>query len=128
MKSRMLPYSWKYLIGKFDEMVATSHGWGAGAFTGTLDFCVKCKACVQFTRHVGLTSVFYNLSRIPFLMARLEQPGVAQECLAQYRSCPRRHHDKISIRILDDTRAFYDDVLAIRPDGSGLSPQLLIEV
>jgi len=64
----------------------------------------------------------HYLGMIPWLLARLDQPGIAQRCLKQFAS--HRDHHPMSVKFLHCDSDLYPDVMAIQPEGSGVSARL----
>ena len=68
-------------------------------------------------------------SRIPFLAARLDEPGIRDQCLAQWAAAPRHQHDEASAYLFEDAPGtLRQAVLAIHDDGTIEDPQLKSEV
>ena len=66
--------------------------------------------------------------RIPLLMARLDQPGIRDRCVVQFRSVEARMHDRVSIRILDPATHFGKHVENMNGDGTNMHADLKLEV
>ena len=99
--------------------------WQASRFGGwaMLQQCQGCaRACYWMA--VERLQVF---DRVPFLLARLDEPGVRNRCLAQYRSCAARLHHRVSFDFLDVDGSLFNDVMSMDDDGSNMSPQLTRE-
>ena len=70
------------------------------------------------------------LDRIPYLFARLREPGVKERCLQQWRAAPLALHQRVSCEFLQPghssgLRAHVDQV---PPDGTNVHPDLATEI
>ena len=78
--------------------------------------------------HAFVVTQIDYLDRIPWLAARLYQPGVRDRCIHQFESCEPSQHDRTSRDLFEPGGPFYDHVLAISPDGGNISPLLAQEI
>ena len=66
------------------------------------------------------------LESIPYLAARLDEPGIRDRCIQRYRSAPPETHHNVSRLLFDpsDPDALACDVAGMNSDGSGMSHKL----
>ena len=62
--------------------------------------------------------------KIPFLLARLFEPGVKFEAIMQYESYPTHLHHRVSFELLDPSSPLRGDVDALDANGIGATPRL----
>jgi hypothetical protein len=60
---------------------------------------------------------FGHLPRIPYLVAKLDRPGVLDECLLQFSSAPVEQHNRSSVELFDGGGRFNADVRAFKETG-----------
>jgi hypothetical protein len=77
--------------------------------------------------HAEGTRRFKYLDEIPYLLGRLDEPGVAQRCIAQFDEFTEARHHRLSQMALARSSPLRAAVEAVQPDGTGLSPELQIE-
>ena len=67
----------------------------------------------------------YN--RIPLLFGRLNEPGIKEECIIQFRSVPVEAHELSTLEIITRAGRFFNDFVRVKRDGSNISPALMEE-
>ena len=66
---------------------------------------------------------------IPLTAAQMDQPGVAIQMVREFDSIPHDLHDDASIHLLSPiVPSLRNEILAIAPDGTNLSPGVLQEL
>lgn len=100
----------------------TVHTWDLGA-ESLLDF----QACVRGTYELALRKLGF-LDKIPYLLARLADPGVRDRCVAQWAACAPEGHHRVSHEFLSPTGALRPLVDAMRQDGTQIAPALQREI
>lgn len=74
--------------------------------------------------HVLLDRKFLYLSRIPYLLLRLPEAGVRDECIRQWLSADAASHHRVSREFLEDGSPMRQSIDDMHPDGSGMSDLL----
>lgn len=64
------------------------------------------------------------LDRIPWLLSRLAEPGVAARCLQQYHEGPGDRHHRVSHEFLQPGCRLRQHIELVQPDGSGITQEL----
>ena len=73
--------------------------------------------------------MFRFLDVVPYLISRLNLPGIAKRALTQFDSCPESDHNRSSIAVFSsNSPSLRPDVLMVRDDGSGVTPRLQFEI
>ena len=84
--------AYDFAISTLRDAVAESSQWSEDKFNRGLDFLRLCQACVRQTLAFALEKLDFLIC-VPYLLARLDQPGVSQTVLEQYGvGAPARHH------------------------------------
>ena len=94
------------------------HRWGIGHL-GLL----QQQGAIRATYHL-FHRKFRWLDRLPYLLVRLAEPGIARRCLEQFDSCSVEEHHRASIKFLGEQSQLRGDILQIAPDGSAISHRL----
>lgn len=66
------------------------------------------------------------LNRVPYLLSRLDEPGIKARCVAQWQEAPPDAHHRVTREFMEGS--LRQDLDRILPDGSGLSERLRREV
>ena len=82
---------------------------------------------VRSTYSLG-TDKFGYLDLIPWLFARLLHAGVRDRCVEQYASGDPKNHHRCSHLVLHRDSPLLPSVMALAPDGTGASDDLVAEV
>lgn len=101
--------------------------WKEGAFGSGLtpEALAGLQVCVRFSYSIAFKRHDY-LSTVPYLLARLLQPGIKQRCLAQYTSM--QNHHPVTDYFLSPSGPLRSDVDMLEPDGAGATHRLRQEV
>ena len=77
----------------------------------------------------GRAAVRY-LNKVPWLLARLDQPGVRAQVVRQWAAVPRERHHPLSVFFLDplESNGLRPDVDLITDDAQNISPRLRTEI
>ena len=65
-----------------------------------------------------------HYSRISWLLARLEEPGIAAECIRQFNAVPEASHESVSKELMAAGSRLRPMVDNIAPDGTGVCEEL----
>ena len=109
------------------EMRDEANGWTHSHFNDNAPFWQECVACVLHAFSLGIDT-FQVYDMIPWLFARLDEPGVRDRVKIQFRSVPSSKHDRVSLKMLDDGNEMAVHIDNMNPDGTGMHPDLAIEV
>lgn len=102
--------------------VSEVSGWDVNFFPGaSLAEVAGLQACAR-AAYVLADKRFKYLSHLPWLLARLEQPGVRDRCVALYNS--HRQHVPLTEKFMDPAQDLRADIDRLSPTGSGASPLL----
>ena len=125
---RRLSEAGPYVESAFRSMLSEAAEWDSASFEGASLRDIDCmKACVRASYTLAQDR-HSCLNKIPWLFARLDQPGVAGQCVVQYES--HSGHHALTEMIMKPGSALRCHVDQIQPDGSGASAELqkLIDV
>ena len=122
-KGRRMLKAYQFGMQGLRRMLAESNLWTLSSMRGNQVLLDSCQGCVRGIYYMGCRQLSY-LNCVPYLLARLHEPGVRGLAVRQYLSCPRRHHHRETVRILAEDCIYAEDVAAIAPDGSGVSARL----
>jgi len=112
---------------KLDEGLAVAESWTVSEWS-SFAFLDQIQGSVRQIVAMG-REMFIFLDRIPYLIARLAEPGVAARALEQFDSTPESAQNRSSVAVFSrEQPSLRADVLAIKADGSGLSLRLQAEV
>ena len=128
MIGRLVTVAHDHATGVLRAGLAEANGWTPARFAGgDRLFLSKCQGVVRLAYHFAVERIAY-LDTVPWLLGRLDDPGVAARALAQYDGANVAVHDSVSREILGVGGRFRADVEAIAPDGTGISAALKTEV
>jgi hypothetical protein len=126
-RGRRVTEAYDYAKRKLTVMLDTCNGWLGEMFDGDASFLQEAQGCVRGLYRLGLTKIDF-LRRIPWLLAKLEEAGVKDEVLRQYRTGDPAHHHRVSHEFLHPDSHWLNHIEAICDDGSGVSPDLAVEL
>ena len=119
---RRLDEAGPYVESALQSMLAEASAWSTVSFEGAsqqevdcMQAAVRASFCLAKDRH-------RYLNTIPWLFARLDQPGVQSQCLQQYESCTKHH--ALTEMIMKPGTALRSDFDRVQADGSGASAEL----
>ena len=96
--------------------------WTLDSFAGcSFEELHALKVCVRSSYALAMKRHNY-LSLLPWLLARLEEPGIKERCLSQYAS--HTNHHPMTDKFLSHSEPLRAHVDRIGPDGSGSSDLL----
>ena len=127
MKGRRLKEAYAYACAQLADGLREANDWTADHFNCGDHELPLLQGCVRGVFHVSHVKIAF-LDKIPWLLARLNEPGVSTKCLQQWQSVGRRHHHPASTYVLEQGCQLRQDVEAIDPGGGGLSVALQKEV
>ena len=125
-KGRRLQHAWRYAAAALDAGLNEANSWVGNPFGGTIPQLHDLLGCIRGSFTLAHYKLRY-LSKIPWLIARILEPGVRDECLIQWNSVPVAEHQRVSVEFFGAGQLRRDiDMLA--PDGSGATELLKQEV
>ena len=103
------------------------NNWGANEFGGDIVFLGQVQGAMRYVYALGMehSRVF---GQVPYLLARLRQPGVRARALLQFDAAPEEAHDDVTLHFLSPTQRLRAHVDAMGDDGAGISPELDAEL
>ena len=123
---RRLSEAGPYVDASLRNMLSEASSWDTGSFPDATIQELDClKACVRASYTLAKDRHSF-LDRIPWLFARLDQPGVKDICIHQYASFSGHH--PISDMIMKTDSQLRHDLEQVHADGSGLSDKLRVWV
>ena len=122
-KGRRLPEAYDYGMNTLRSGLREANSWSPEFWRMPGDHDAQV-GCVRSTFLIGARK-FHFLDRLPWLLCRLDRPGVRDRVLAQWLEvAPERHH-----RVTRNVMAlFLADLTDIDADGNGISPRLRTEL
>ena len=96
----------------------SEHEWGLG-FAGLIEL----QGCMRGTIHLARRK-FLWLDKIPYLFARLDQPGVAAQCCQQWTEVTAEQHHRVSSLFLMPGGQLRAEIDRLEHDASNISPLL----
>ena len=118
--------AYAYACARLRDGLHEAQEWAPSRWGGEASLA-DLLGCVRLISDYGAERMKY-LDEIPYLLVRLEHPGVATRCLQQFASAPAQQHDRVSIHFLGSDSDLCGDVKAIRADGSNISAKLMLEI
>ena len=104
--------------------LSTCREWTAACFDNDVVLFQSAVAAVRFICTFARRK-FDWLWKIPWMISRLDQPGVRDECIKQFDSVPRDQHHLVSIEFFGtEQESLRSRVLAINDDGTGMDTVL----
>ena len=126
-KGRRLKEAGEFVRIRLRAGLDECNAWTKHTFScSDLDW-TRLQACVRGSFHLAHARFKY-LSLVPWLCARLLEPGVRDECLAQWASCSPEKHHPLTRRFCDPGSALRQDLDVLLPDCSNASERLRDEV
>ena len=106
-----------------------ANAWVAADWGGLPLLVASLQGCVRGMCALSLRKIAY-LDRIPYLLARLCEPGIRQRCEAQWAAVPPEGHHRVSHEFLNPAHdsGLQPLVAAINPDGANVDPRLRDEI
>jgi hypothetical protein len=103
------------------------NNWVANDFGGDAALWKEAQGCTRAAFALAHRKIAF-LTRVPYLLVRLDQPNIAQKALEQFDSAPLHTHHRVSVQLLGHGGPWRQDVMQIGPEGNITSASLLSEV
>ena len=126
-KGRRIPEAHGYATAALRKGLAEANEWTSASWGGGAELLSQCQAVVRATYHLSVRKMAH-LDRIPYLLARLAEPGVRSRCIEQWNSCDASQHHRVSHEFLSPSGELRALVDAVRDDGTNMSERLRREV
>jgi hypothetical protein len=125
-RGRRMEEAYAYACARLRDGLQEAQEWAPSRWGGEASLA-DLLGCVRLMFDYGAERMKY-LDEIPYLLVRLQHPGVAARCLQQFASAPVQQHDRVSIHFLGNDSDLCQDVKAILADGSNVSAKLMLEI
>ena len=119
MKGRRLKQAWAFVSQELGRGLAEANAWTEATWNLGLPFCLQAQAAVRIAYRLGHDKYAW-LDDIPYILARLDEPGVAQRALQQYSMHGEGAHHRVSRAVLGEGRPLRLAVQSVLPDGSNI--------
>lgn len=126
-KGRRFHEAYEHSMKELRQGLDDANLWTPYTFGCGQDFWTATQGCVRSTFGLAAEKLQY-LDRIPWLLCRIDQAGVARRCIEQYDSVAPEYHHRVSTEFLGHGTSMRSEIEAIRADGTGLSQRLAEEV
>lgn len=127
MRSRRLKSAHGFVCQALDDGLREANGWTRDRFQVPLDVFLSMQGCARATVHVAHMKVEY-LNRLPYILVRLDLPGIRRQCLQQWQSAAPAAHHRISRFFLEEGTDMRAAVDAIDDQGGNCAPMLRHEI
>ena len=126
-KGRRLIEAFPFITERLQFALQTISEWTARDFAGYPYILQQALGCVRGTYALAKRKTdFFN--RVPYALARLDQPNVKALCLAQWAEVPPESHDPITREFLDPRLDLREAVDSLGDDGEGASIALQLQI
>ena len=122
MKGRRLPEAYEKAMSQLRWGLEQANNWEFGFFTDNA-LLTQCQGCVRAVYSAGVAK-FRFLDEIPYLCARLRQPGIAKRCVDQWHASPAAAHHRVSHEFLSEASVFRKHIDEIDEHGGSIAPPL----
>ena len=99
------------------------NSWEPRMVGGDIDLLRQIQAVMRGTWMLSCEKIQF-LDELPYLLARLHQPGVRDECLRQWEEVSPDAQDSVSAEFLQESSPLRNDILSMGSDGSGMTERL----
>lgn len=123
-KGRRLKTAYTFAVRRLDAGLREARSWTQHSWGGSPQEAADLQGCVRLSVHLARQKIGF-LAEVPYLLVRLDQPGVKADCLAQWRARRPDQHHRVTREFLEEGTALRAAVDALQPDG-GNCPELLL--
>ena len=113
------PHSMAHLRAALEEVSK----WNASDAGGDAQLLRQLQACVRSTWLLAQEK-FRHYDELPYLLARLHEPGIAKRCLEQWAEARPDQHDPVTVEFLGADSPLRAAVLALEDNGANMSADL----
>lgn len=126
-KGRRMKDAFAHASRELRSGLEEANSWEFSTWSLDSEEAMACQACVRATYHLASQKIRF-LDRVPYLLCRLDEPGVKERCLEQWSEAPPEAHHRVTREFLSPTQALRRHVDLVQPDGSGISEELRNEL
>ena len=113
------PHSMAHLRAALEEVSK----WNASDAGGDAQLLRQLQACVRSTWLLAQDK-FRHYDELPYLLARLREPGIAKRCLEQWAEARPDQHDPVTVEFVGADSPLRAAVLALEDNGANMSADL----
>lgn len=124
-KGRRIRTAHRHIVSNLGEHLAEANGWDDRRWGLGFEALMEIQGVVRSTCELAHRKWAF-LARLPYLLARLEEPQVKTEVFAQWASAPPSAHHRVTREFLEGP--LREDIDRLKEDGSGASRRLHQEV
>jgi len=122
-QGRLLPQAWDKASRALRSALGESNSWGVHDYGGNAALLVQVQGCMRAVFAFG-SEYIAPLNKVPYLLARLREPGVRDEAVRQYNAVAEALHDDTTVHYLSPSRFVRAEIDAMNVDGTGMSDSL----
>jgi hypothetical protein len=126
-KGRRLHQAFEYASVALKRGLDQANAWTPARWNDNVEMW-RCVQASTRDAYVLAMEKIGHLDAIPYLLARIGQPGIAARCVAQFEARDVAAHHRVSVEFLGVGSPLRYDVEQVLHDGSGMSAALLREV
>ena len=98
-KGKRLPSASAHLARELARGLAEANAWHAAEFGGYAEVLQHAQGCARAAHHLATLKTAW-VDKIPYLFARLREPGVKAMCLDQWHAVPMMYHHRFSVAMM----------------------------
>lgn len=127
-KGRRLPTAYTHAKNVLDGALREANLWTASDW-GNNELWISFQGCIRGAHALGMQKILF-LDRVPYLLARLREPGIKRRCLEQWGATAPENHHRVTREFLDAAHpsGLWSHVADINEDASNISPMLGHEI
>ena len=128
-KGRRLRTAYEHAKCVIDAALREANEWVADDWQGQVGLWQSLQGCVRGAHALSMRKIRF-LCDVPYLLARLAEPGIKDRCVAQFAAVPMAHHHRVSREFLEPghVSGLFPLVHAINPEASNIDPRLQSEI
>ena len=123
-KGRRIQEAYSFGVGELRAILDECNSWAPETFGFEGRVFEETQACCRFAFALGMEKLEF-LNCVPWLFARMNQPGVRALCVQQWESSSPSDHCALTVSITDPAGKLRSQFDAIEDDGSGVSFELV---
>ena len=124
-KGRLLPEAFPHATAVLTAAMHEVSSWQTSRLGGNTELLRQAQACMRGTTALVLEKLTY-LDEIPYLLARVNEPGIAARCLAQFAEGvdSGATHDPVTLEFLAEGSTLRQQIERMAHEGAEMGPQL----
>lgn len=126
-KGRRLPEAHAFATAALRRGLDEANAWTADTWNCGTEAWLDMQAAVRAAHRLATQKISF-MTKVPYLLARLGHPGVKEQCLQQWASCPPHRHHRVSREFLEEGSQLRKDIEALTPEGGNMSARLKAQV